>query len=523
MKEKAYLQQLGLERHPFPVAPDDENFYISPHIEQVIVELVHGISARKGFMVFSGDVGLGKTTITRRVLTILAAQQIRTALVFHTSLKDVDLLREINRDFGMDVEGADVHADQCGGQLNRLYDFLMTQYRQGHNCAIIIDDAQNLDRRSLELVRMISNLETDQQKLVQILLVGQPELMDTLNTDALRQLRSRIVIRKAAQPLNRQELRNYVLFKLSLAGNQGRIAVTNAAFRSLYRRTRGNFRRLNMLMDRCLYGICRANRPAIDNDVVRLADADLHPERHLRMRRALAFAASVALPFMLVLGSWLSHLHISRSALAESVPPQIYLKVPQPPAESMKSPRAAAMPVAGKSGHARAVSEVTAFLRSYQLTHYADAFERALSDGTLPLLADRIYRESGLQLIQLASLSQTNRRHYGALAVPQGPHHAPAWLILWRPSLTLNRFYYRYQGQEILRLQQLLADAGVYRNRLDGVVGTALMKAVIAFQQRHSIPLTGFPDAATVFLLCHQQEDSAPWPKAPNANPSVSS
>ena len=127
-------------------------------------------------------VGLGKTTITRRVLTILAAQQIRTALVFHTSLKDVDLLREINRDFGMDVEGADVHADQCGDQLNRLYDFLMTQYRQGHNCAIIIDDAQNLDRRSLELVRMISNLETDQQKLVQILLVGQPELMDTLNT-----------------------------------------------------------------------------------------------------------------------------------------------------------------------------------------------------------------------------------------------------------------------------------------------------------------------------------------------------
>lgn len=523
MKEKAYLQQLGLERHPFPVAPDDENFYISPHIEQVIVELVHGISARKGFMVFSGDVGLGKTTITRRILTILEAQQIRTALVFHTSLKDVDLLREINRDFGMDVEGAEVHSDQCGDQLNRLYDFLMVQYRQGYNCAIIIDDAQNLDRRSLELVRMISNLETDQQKLVQVLLVGQPELLDTLNSDAMRQLRSRIVIRKAAHPLNREELRNYIVFKLSLAGNQGRIAVTNAAFRRLYRYTRGNFRRLNMLMDRCLYGICRSNSPIIDDGMVRLADADLHPERHRRFKRALAFAASAALPFMLILGSWLSHLHISRSALAESNPQQVYLKVPRLPSPSMKSPQAAAKPAEDKSAQTAAASAVAAFLSSYHLAHYADAFERALSDGTLPLLAERIYRESGLQLIQLGSLSQNARRRYGALAVAQGAHHSPAWLVLWRPSLTLKRFYYRYQGQEILSLQQLLAAAGVYRNKLDGVVGTALMKAVIAFQQQHSIPLTGFPDAATVFLLCHQQEDSAPWPKAQNANPSGSS
>ena len=97
----SYLSSLGLTRHPFPVAPDDECFYVSERIEQIIAEIVHGICTRKGFMVLSGDVGLGKTTITRRILHILSDKSVHTSLVFHTSLKDVDLLREINRDFGI--------------------------------------------------------------------------------------------------------------------------------------------------------------------------------------------------------------------------------------------------------------------------------------------------------------------------------------------------------------------------------------------------------------------------------------
>jgi general secretion pathway protein A len=91
---------LGFEHNPFPVAPDDANFYLSSSIEEIIEEIVHGICARKGFLMLTGDVGLGKTTITRRILKILETKQVCTSLVFHTSLKDVDLLREINRDFG---------------------------------------------------------------------------------------------------------------------------------------------------------------------------------------------------------------------------------------------------------------------------------------------------------------------------------------------------------------------------------------------------------------------------------------
>ncbi|RZB35393.1 MAG: hypothetical protein SRB2_03191 [Desulfobacteraceae bacterium Eth-SRB2] len=131
--------------------------------------------------------------------------------------------------------------------------FYWNKNRRGKNCAIIIDDAQNLSIKSLELVRMISNLETDQQKLVQILLVGQTELMDTLNSQKLRQLKSRIVISKEVRALTREELRNYLFFKLNMAGNRGRITFQEAAIKKIYQFTKGNLRQLNILMGRCFY------------------------------------------------------------------------------------------------------------------------------------------------------------------------------------------------------------------------------------------------------------------------------
>ena len=130
----AHLTHFGLLQNPFPVAPDDANFYLSDTIDEIIAEIVHGITARKGFIMLTGDVGLGKTTITRRVLRILESKAVHTSLVFHTSLKDVDLLREINRDFGLPVDGAD-GGFQLGDQLQQLNDFLVAQYGQGNNSA----------------------------------------------------------------------------------------------------------------------------------------------------------------------------------------------------------------------------------------------------------------------------------------------------------------------------------------------------------------------------------------------------
>ena len=128
-EEFRYLTYFGLENNPFPIAPDVTNFYLSSEIDSIISEIVHGIMAREGFVVLTGEVGLGKTTISRFIINILDKLNVRTSLVFHTSLHDVELLREINRDFGLEEEEL-----LLGSQLKILNDFLLEQYKQDKNC-----------------------------------------------------------------------------------------------------------------------------------------------------------------------------------------------------------------------------------------------------------------------------------------------------------------------------------------------------------------------------------------------------
>ena len=296
-EELRYLEHFGLSFNPFPVAPDVENFFLSQSIDLVITEIVHGILTRKGFMVLTGEIGLGKTTISRKIMGILEEKGVETSLIFHTAYQDVELLREINRDFGVEAEKERLHFND---QMNFLNEFLLDRNRDGKNCAIIIDDAQNLSHKSLELVRMISNLETDQQKLVQILLIGQPELVDKLNSPDLRQLKSRIIIQKEARPLNTEELNSYLLFKLSAAGNQGKTAVMKSAVKKIHQLSSGNFRQINTLMDRCLYAGFFHNTSEIDKGIVKEAYKDLSPEKLRPFKTPLARGLSALAAFCVV-------------------------------------------------------------------------------------------------------------------------------------------------------------------------------------------------------------------------------
>jgi general secretion pathway protein A len=507
------MAYLGLRHNPFPVAPDDANFYLSATIEEVVAEMVHGICARKGFIILTGDVGLGKTTISRRVISILGAKDVTTSLVLHTSLQEVELLRAINHDFGLSTTGAD---QNMGSQMKRLNDFLLSQYAQGKNCAIIIDDAQNLNRASLELIRMISNLEVDQQKLVQVLLVGQTELAATLHCPDLRQLSSRIVIRKTVRGLTREELRNYIAFKLSAAGDQGRISLTRPALNRLHRLTRGNFRQVNLIMDRCLYACCLNGQDRrIRRNTLDIAVKDLNPGNRRINKRMLALAASVLLPVVLTLGSWTAPVDNQRRPPVGSGARVAVLKVPRTRAVGDIQRHQPDKPLAGGEVHGSEPAPtsvdpaVSAFLDIFQLDAYAAAFQRALKEGTLANLARRIYTEKGFQLVQLPTITDTIRRRYGALAFTLTPGQPPVWLLFWRPSLALKRFYYQYQGEEIYELQKLFSRANFYQDHLDGIVGPHLMRAVIDFQKKAGLPVTGFPDATTIFKLCHQQETDA--------------
>jgi general secretion pathway protein A len=509
-EEISYLDFLGLAHHPFPIAPDDDNFYVSENIEQILSEIVHGIMSRKGFMVLTGDIGLGKTTISRKIMNILEQKGVETSLVFHTSFQDVELIQEINRDFGLKTES--LHFNK---QMRCLNDFLLEQNRRGKNCAIIIDDAQNLSVKSLELVRMISNLESDQQKLVQILLVGQTELMGMLNSKKLRQLKSRIVISKEVSPLTREELKNYLFFKLNMAGSRGQITFQEAAIKKIYQFSKGNLRQINILMDRCFYVMLLYNTIKISRQIVQEACSDLNPNRSEAKKRPVFLALS-ALLFLCLIGlfTYSAALSPPRSA------PMTIIKKIEPEHTTIKgeTEHSHLSRLHGQSTDTNtknaeqtvSISEsVSGFLKAYELSRFENSFVEALKRSQSKEIDETIFDQTGLKLIRLNHIPDHIGSVYSILKHTSIQGHNENLFLFWHPLLLIKKFYYYYEGEEILNLQKIFAKINLYSGPLDGIVGKNLMLAVVSFQKQAGLPVTGYPDENTIFLLFHEPENKA--------------
>jgi general secretion pathway protein A len=517
-EELAYLKSFGLNVNPFPVAPDVEHFFLSSSIDRLVTEIVHGTLTRKGFMVLTGEVGLGKTTISRKIIKILEERGVQTSLVFHTSYQDTELLREINRDFDLPAESL-----AFGDQMKILRDFLLDQNRDGKNCAILIDDAQNLNNSSLELVRMISNLEIDQQKLVQILLVGQPELLDKLESPELRQLKSRIIISQEVRPLTEEELKNYILFKLNAAGSVGKTGVDQKAVRKIHKLTGGNLRQINKMMDRCLYVAFLHHTTEISSRVVEEARKDLAhvtgtkrtgtPKRPF-LRMVMLVVLLCAVFALLYPPPAFQEGILMKKILGRTQTPENVLRIseksarPLSPSAVMQSQTASRRPT---DANARVAFQketvipeaVRDFMEAYGLQRFAQAFNDALGTRDYKKVSEDIFRETGYSLIRLASLPEILKQKYGVLVCPSEQGAGQSFYLFWHPQLLVRKFYYGYQGKEIIRLQRLLAEAKFYKSSVDGIVGKGLMKSVVEFQKRHDIKVTGYPDECTLFLLYH--------------------
>ncbi len=509
--ELKYLDYFGLRHNPFPVVPDADNFYVCEHIDRVVKEIVHGILTRKGFMVFTGEVGLGKTTISRKVISILEDKGVETSLVFHTFYQETELLREINRDFGLFV-----HDLILSEQMKVLNDFLLSQNRAGKNCAIIIDDAQNLNEKSLELVRMISNLETDQEKLVQILLIGQPELMGKLNSPELRQLKSRVMISEEARPLSQEELRGYTMFKLYMAGNTGKIGVADNAVTKLHKVTGGNFRQLNILMERCLYVAFLHNTSEIKRKVVNEAYRDLHPRRAICFKRSLAWGLLATLVLYLAGGALFPEIFFKVPWSNATGDEDMYVHtdmaddsglLPQSKATSGQQEIACLDEIQTFAQEAEAETPipdaVLDFLAAYGLSEYETLFLEAMENDRLYQIGEVIFQETGYQIVQVDSIPDDINRDYGLLHFFSETTGEASHLLFWKPKIRVTKFYLGYQGEEIRALEELLMDVRLYDYNLDGIVGPKLMTAVNEFQQDMGLTVTGFPDERTIFLLCH--------------------
>lgn len=271
-----YLAYFGLQEIPFRITPDTKYLFLTQQYDAALTSLHYALTQRMGFAVLTGEVGTGKTTLTRQFLSQIGPDVV-TALLLNPLLSPHELLRAINRDLGVSVR-----QQSLDRQLDALNEFLLKLHADGKTALVVIDESQNLSFESLEMVRMLSNLETEQAKLVQILLIGQPELERKLASHELRQLQQRVGVHVALKPLSYMEMVRYITHRVSLAGGQSRIYFEPAAFRAIYRRTRGYPRSVNLLCDRALMAAFAQNTVFIGAKIVRQAYRDLYPNRTWR-------------------------------------------------------------------------------------------------------------------------------------------------------------------------------------------------------------------------------------------------
>ena len=242
-----YRDFFGFSEKPFTITPNPQFIYLSEHHREAFAHLLYGIDSHAGFIAMTGEVGTGKTTVLRTLLTQLDAEKYRSALIFNPCLSGEQLLASICREFGLE-------ADECNrfGSLDTLNRFLLEQHGAGKTVVLVVDEAQNLTPDVLEQVRMISNLETERDKLIQIILAGQPELNDVLSRHDLRQLSQRITVRCRLTPMNKSDTGNYIRHRLKISGCRISELFSSGAIKRIYRFSRGVPRLINIVCEQAL-------------------------------------------------------------------------------------------------------------------------------------------------------------------------------------------------------------------------------------------------------------------------------
>lgn len=243
MTRGVYQEFFHFRTKPFELVPNPDFLYLSRTHRKTLTYLDYGIKEKAGFILLTGEIGSGKTTLIRDLIKKLD-QRATLSKVFNTRVNSEQLISMINDDFGLEVSGKDKVL-----LLKELYDFLIEQYAEGYHPVLIIDEAQNLSAELLEEVRLLSNLETDRSKLLQIILVGQPELRKTLSRPEMRQLRQRVNISCHLQHLARPETEEYIMHRLEVAGNREAVRFHEGTFDEIHGFSRGVPRLINILCD----------------------------------------------------------------------------------------------------------------------------------------------------------------------------------------------------------------------------------------------------------------------------------
>lgn len=262
-----YKQFFGLRANPFSANPDPRFLLLTRNTREVLACLNYGVQNRKGFMVLTGEVGTGKTTLLQKLLQSLKTSNVATAYVFNPRLDVLGFLHFLMTDFGIRCESRDK-----SDMLLLLNQWLLSRYRAGETAALIVDEAQNLSAELLEEIRLLTNLETSSEKLLQIVLAGQPEVDVQLRQPHLRQLRQRIMFRCRTFPLSYEDLQLYIAERLRVAGGDGTVVFTREAIETIYRYSQGIPRVVNLLCEHSLItAFAEQVRPVPDGIVADVA------------------------------------------------------------------------------------------------------------------------------------------------------------------------------------------------------------------------------------------------------------
>lgn len=312
-----YARHYGLRHEPFSIAPDPRYLFMSERHREALAHLLYGLESGGGFVLLTGEIGAGKTTVARAFLEQVPAH-CRVACIFNPRLNVDELLQTVTEEFGIEVEGAGLKA-----RIDALNQRLLRVHAEGGHSVLVIDEAQALSAEVLEQLRLLTNLETNERKLLQIILIGQPELRTMLARPELEQLAQRVIARFHLGPLSGPEVSQYLHHRLVVAGLQGRMPFDRAARHRIHELSGGVPRRINLLCDRALLGgyaqgLQRIGPELVDRAAQEVFDAPAGTPRSHAWQRAALAAAGLATAAALGWGWWVTRPTPERTAQASA-------------------------------------------------------------------------------------------------------------------------------------------------------------------------------------------------------------
>jgi general secretion pathway protein A len=428
-----YLRFFGLNEKPFAITPDPRYLYLSERHAEALAHLLYGVNESGGFIQLTGEVGTGKTTVVRTLLSRVP-HHADVAVILNPRVTPVEFLLTICEELGLGI--ADADRDSVKQMVDALNRRLLAAHAGGRRIIVIVDEAQNLSAEVLEQVRLLTNLETPTQKLLQIILIGQPELRELLDRTDLRQLAQRITGRYHLEPLSREETRGYIRHRLRVAGAPEEI-FTASALAEVHRLAAGIPRVINVTCDRALLGAYTQEKRKVSAALVRLAAAEVYGRRFVpRWMGWLAAAFGAAGVAGVVLFSWHLWQRQSPHSAIRAAPAAVVPLAAPPPAARLPAPKAA--PAAASINALLAANSAT--------TTDAAAFRRLLSLWGTALADDKNpcgqAAKSGLSCLEQhgswAQVRALNRPAILTLTDDHGQRHRVVLSALEDQFATLN-------------------------------------------------------------------------------------